>query len=383
MDIPVLNYADFMSDDISRRDEFCRRLYTSLSSLGFVKIRNHSISDEILDEAFEWSARFFSLPLESKLFAAHPVLPNPHRGWSCVGQEKLSVIRQGKAVFDLKESFDQGPTNDPLYPNIFPPPSVLPGFQPFMEEFYEKCHELHLSLLSAIALSLSLSLPSSLDINIDATFLTRRCGINSSELRLNHYPATKISDLDLENGNKMRISSHTDFGTITLLFQDGVGGLEVEEQKKGNGKDGDGEEGGEGIYIPVLPSPATSTSSGDGEGGDEGENGIGRELILNVGDCLQRWTNDRLRSANHRVTLPPHLKSPSCPSPLPLKNSNDGSLLSEIIVPDRYSIAYFGKPDRDAMVSAIPELVGADEEVKYKGGMTAWEYNQSRLLQTY
>ncbi|KAL4882709.1 hypothetical protein BJY04DRAFT_38797 [Aspergillus karnatakaensis] len=337
MDIPVLNLGDFVDGDQPRQDDFCRRLLASLSTLGFVKISNHSISDKVLDDVFEWSRRFFSLPPESKRQAAHPVNPNPHRGWSCVGQEKLSVIRQGKAVFDLKESFDQGPADDSLYPNIFPLPTTLPGFQPFMESFYTQCQDLHLSLLRAIALSLSQ----------EETFFTARCGDNSSELRLNHYPAAEISDL--QSGDMMRISSHTDFGTITLLFQDDVGGLEIESQDK------------PGVYIPVLPSPPSSPSASSAS--SPSSLGIGKELILNVGDCLQRWTNDRLRSANHRVTLPLTLHGAT--------------------VPARYSVAYFGKPNREISVAAIPELLGKGEKVKYSGDMTAWEYNQSRLLQTY
>ncbi|KAL3477309.1 hypothetical protein BJX99DRAFT_246271 [Aspergillus californicus] len=332
MDIPVLDFSDFCEGSQAQQDDFCRRLYASLSSFGFVKLRNHTIPDDVLEQVFDWSKRFFSMPLESKLQAAHPVQANPHRGWSCVGQEKLSVIAQGKAVFDLKESFDQGPQSDPLYPNIFPPEPTLPTFRPFMESFYERCQSLHLQLLAAIALSLSLH----------PAFFIPRCNINSSELRLNHYPATARTALN--DGSKMRISSHTDFGTVTLLFQDGVGGLEIEDQVEG------------GKYIPVLPS-------GNGEGG--------REMIVNVGDCLQRWTNDRLRSANHRVTLPVGMKMDSASS------TSGGE------VPDRYSIAYFGKPNRDVSVAAIPELMRAGEEVRYEGAMTAWEYNQSRLLQTY
>ncbi|KAL5341107.1 hypothetical protein BJX70DRAFT_74794 [Aspergillus crustosus] len=341
MDIPVLDFADFNSGISTRQNDFCRRLLAALSTLGFVKIKNHSIQDEVLEQVFEWSKYFFSLPLESKLQAAHPIQANPHRGWSCVGQEKLSVIRQGKAIFDLKESFDQGPASDPLYPNIFPPPTTLVGFQPFMESFYTSCQSLHLTLLRAIALSLSQG----------ETFFTSRCSVNSSELRLNHYPATTTSNL--QSGNMMRISSHTDFGTVTLLFQDSVGGLEIESQEHS------------GVYIPVLPSAPPSPSSADISKQKHG----GKELILNVGDCLQRWTNDRLRSANHRVTLP--LSSTS-------KKEEEPE-----IVPARYSVAYFGKPDRDASVCAIPALVSKGEEVKYEGGMTAWEYNQSRLLQTY
>ncbi|KAL2847613.1 hypothetical protein BJX68DRAFT_108509 [Aspergillus pseudodeflectus] len=372
MDIPVLDFADFAHGSQAQQDGFCQKLHASLSTLGFVKIRNHSIPDETLDEVFEWSKKFFDLPLEDKLQAAHPVQANPHRGWSCVGQEKLSVIRQGKAVFDLKESFDQGPQSDPLYPNIFPPPTTLPHFRPFMERFYESCQTLHLHLLTALALSFSLP----------PTFFTARCSRNSSELRLNHYPpATCAADLDaLADGSMMRISSHTDFGTVTLLFQDGVGGLEVEDQDRS------------GVYIPVLPTARSGSGDGD-EGGEGGR--VGRELIVNVGDCLQRWTNDRLRSANHRVTLPVGMKTKGGSSAgsgsrswsgsgaAAGGSSSNGGTFHTHEVPRRYSVAYFGKPDREALVGAIPELVRDGEQVKYGGTMTAWEYNQSRLLQTY
>ena len=118
-----------------------------------------------------------------------------------------------------------------------------------MEDFYERCHDLHTRLLSAIAESMDL--PSS--------FFSRQCGKNSSELRLNHYPSATRHDL---SDGKMRISSHTDFGTITLLFQDSVGGLEIESQNE------------KGKYIPIASGGKT-------------------ELILNVGDCLQRWTNGK------------------------------------------------------------------------------------------
>ncbi|KAL3460866.1 hypothetical protein BJX64DRAFT_173855 [Aspergillus heterothallicus] len=357
MDIPVLDFEHFAHGSQDQQDDFCRRLHASLSTLGFVKIRNHSIPDETLDEVFDWSKKFFGMPLDDKLQAAHPVQANPHRGWSCVGQEKLSVIRQGKAVFDLKESFDQGPPCDPLYPNIFPPPTTLPDFRPFMESFYESCQSLHLQLLSAIALSFSLP----------KTFFTARCARNSSELRLNHYPPAKCADL--ADGSMMRISSHTDFGTVTLLFQDGVGGLEIEAQDE------------VGVYIPVLPTGAAVNEEGR-EGGGSGKGQ--KEVIVNVGDCLQRWTNDRLRSANHRVTLPVGMKTNGGRSSVKDPgNGSDSALRIDNVVPDRYSVAYFGKPDREALVGAIPELVRDGEQVKYGGTMTAWEYNQSRLLQTY
>ena len=140
--------------------------------------------------------------------------------------------------------------DDILYPNIWNNEADLPGLRMFMEDFYERCHDLHMRLLSAIAESMDLP----------QSFFSRQCAQQSSELRLNHYPSASYRDL---SEGKLRISSRTDFGTITLLFQDSVGGLEVESQaEKGN-------------YISVA-------------------SGGKIELILNVGDCLQRWTNGEI-----------------------------------------------------------------------------------------
>ncbi|RDW90309.1 uncharacterized protein DSM5745_02084 [Aspergillus mulundensis] len=293
MKVERLDYADFLSEAPDRQEAFGQHLYAALSQLGFAKITNHPIPKDIILELFSW----------------------------------------GKAVLDLKESFDMGPKDDNLYPNIWSDESDLPGFRAFMENFYAQCDALHLQLLSVIARSMKLPDPDS--------YFAALCAQNSSELRLNHYPAVPRRDLDLDPTNgtgNMRISSHTDFGTITLLFQDSVGGLEVEDQTQP----------GQGQYLPVTADNCT-------------------DIIINVGDCLQRWTNDRLRSANHRVTLP--------------RGLGDGD--GEGLVDDRYSIAYFGKPSRDVSVGTLTTILRPNEDAKYCEEMTAWQYNQSRLLQTY
>lgn len=192
-----------------------------------------------------------------------------------------------------------------------------------MEKFYEQCHATHMQILEAIATSLK----------APPTTFSTICNNNTSELRLNHYPPVSTSDL-LQGKN--RISEHTDFGTITMLFQDTVGGLEIEDQAN------------LGSFFPVEARDQT-------------------ELILNVGDCLQRWTNNVLRSASHRVVMPEHLKS----------------VESEEKLPDRYSVAYFGKPDREMLVSSMPEFVSASTPARYTDKLTAWEYNQLKLNRTY
>ncbi|KHN99775.1 Oxoglutarate/iron-dependent oxygenase [Metarhizium album ARSEF 1941] len=323
--VRTLNFADFLHGDLSRQDLFCRHLVECLSTVGFVKLVNHGLSDEELRQAFEWNRRFFSLPLSAKAKAAHPHGPNPHRGYSYVGQEKLSKVkdyekgsRDAVEVHDVKESFDQGPARDELYPNRWPDEEDIPNFRAFMESLYERFHHIHQEILRALGLGLGLG----------PAFFSDICDQNASEVRLNHYPGCEESVL--RHGAR-RISEHTDFGTVTLLFQDAVGGLEIEDQDA------------PGQYLPVPFEGAS-------------------EMIVNIGDCLQRWSNDKFRATSHRVVLPP---------------GSGGAW-----VRDRYSVAYFGKPNRSQHVGTLPELLPRGAEPKY-ASITAWEYNQKKLKLTY
>lgn len=255
-------------------------------------------------------------------------MANPHRGYSHVGQESLSAISgfekgilNESITEDVKETFDLGSSHDQLYPNIWIDDADLPGFRKFMTEYFDSCHAMHQKLLQALAVSFGLP----------EVFFESMCTDNTSELRLNHYPSVTFSDL--QKKGTCRIAEHSDFGLLTLLFQDSVGGLEVEVQDGSN------------TYLAVEPTTNT-------------------EIIVNVGDCLQRWTNNHLRSANHRVRSP-------------VAFPEEGSL------PDRYSIAYFGKPDRDAQVRTIPEFLDKGEIAKYTEKMSMWEYNQAKLGRTY
>ncbi|WZH45754.1 clavaminate synthase-like protein [Fusarium acuminatum] len=351
MGIPLLDFRAYAQGNETEKARFCQDLRQTLATYGFARLRGHNISRVTIRELFSQAQRFFALPTAVKTKIAHGPAPNPHRGWSAVGKEKLAELpklnaaRDGeRGVYDVRESLDLGSEQDTVTPNLWVPEADLPGFREFMCDFYEQCHLMHILLLQAVALSFSL----------DPQCLARQCQKdktdNPSELRLNHYPATRAASLAA--GNKtMRISPHTDFGLITLLFQDSVGGLEVERQELEH----------RGCYIPVEAS-----ASADDDAVDDFSSST---MILNVGDCLERWTNGLLPSANHRVTLPPRLKNQQDP---------------DAIAPDRYSVAYFGKPDRQASVCSLPEfLLGEGDVPKFTEPMTAWEYNQSRLLHTY
>jgi len=174
---------------------------------------------------FELAKRFFSLPEEIKLLAPHPKSGTHHRGYSPIAMEKVSQhindetaleAHRAKAP-DVKESFESGRENDEVMPNIWLPDGVLPGFKEACLEFFWDCYELQKSVLKAIALGLSLP---------EDYFLPFHTAPDN-QLRLLHYPS--ISAKDIQNDVATRIGAHSDFGTLTFLFQDSVGGLEVED----------------------------------------------------------------------------------------------------------------------------------------------------------
>ncbi|KAK1992234.1 Clavaminate synthase-like protein [Colletotrichum falcatum] len=217
-----------------------------------------------------------------------------------------------------------GNMSDPLFDNMWLPEEDCPGFRRDMERFYQECREQHLVLLEALELGCSSTLGFTPDFR-------GRCRDSVSECRVNHYPATR-SHL-LKNGCN-RISPHADFGTLTLLFQDGVGGLEIEDQ------------GRLGRFFPVTCADHY-------------------ELLVNAGDVLQRWSGDYFRSVNHLVTLPAEFK--------------DGD--EDRPVPERTSVAFFAKADREADVGTM-EGFGAQANKTYEH-MTSLQYNQLKLKLTY
>ncbi|KAJ5970954.1 Oxoglutarate/iron-dependent dioxygenase [Penicillium vulpinum] len=217
---------------------------------------------------------------------------------------------------DMKESYDIGSEQDPLYSNIWPPTGVQDGFQETISSFFAVCYEAELMILDAISIGLGLPVHSLRELHTAQT----------NELRLTHYPEVDRADF----ANATRIAAHTDFGTITLLFQDNVGGLEMEQPP------------GSGVFVPA-------------------DSGGPHECIVNVGDCLQMWTG--LHSARHRVHL--------------AKSENQGNM-----VPARFSIAYFAKPDRAALLRPLLDSL-VDNSKPVQKVLTANEFQHMRIEGTY
>lgn len=191
-----------------------------------------------------------------------------------------------------------------------------------MEDFYDKAFKMELQLLSALAIALGVSEEHMRSLHNHA----------ENEFRILHYPAVDASEL--ADGTSTRIAEHTDFGTITMLFQDSVGGLQVEDQTE------------LGTFRPIESSKPT-------------------ECIVNIGDSLQRLSNDTFKAACHRVTYPPAIKA------------GDNA-----VIPERYSVAYFAKPNRHASLLPLKEFITEETPCKYDS-VTAWEWNNSRIAKLY
>ncbi|KAI0917161.1 hypothetical protein AcW1_007571 [Taiwanofungus camphoratus] len=304
--IPILNFGPFL--DGSAKQEVADAMFESFRDIGFVYLVNHGLPKEKIDTMFDWSKRFFAQPYATKMLAPHPPSGAHHRGYSAPGMEKVShevfdaeqLAKARAKAPDVKESFECGREGDSNMSNIWLPDGTLPGFKEACLDFFWACHKVEITILRALALGLQLS----------EDYLEKYHTAADNQLRLLHYPSVPITKLD--NEEVARIGAHSDYITVTLLMQDSVGGLEVENPKK------------PGEFKGAPP--------------------IEGAIVVNAGDFLMRCrcpclhnsmrilsmvllhfegSNDTIRSTIHRVRAPPNLIT------------KDG------MTPERYSIPYF------------------------------------------
>ena len=236
-----------------------------------------------------------------------------------MSKEEVEKDRAGNP--DLKETIEIGKEGIPDHPNQWPDQLDAEGadFKLVMQEMFLQCKEAYRLVMSAIAQGMGLS----------ERFFDEYTKDGDNNLRLLHYPPVK-REVFLKNKGQERVGAHTDYGSITLLFQDMSGGLQVQSQ--------------EGEWLDVTPIEGT--------------------MIVNAGDLLTRWSNDEIRSTRHRVVEPP---------------SKDKSVEE---YPARYSIAYFCNPDFDKWIEALPGTWEEKGGKKYEG-INSGEYLVQRLAATY
>ncbi|KIJ69413.1 hypothetical protein HYDPIDRAFT_106017 [Hydnomerulius pinastri MD-312] len=327
--LPIVDFASFGDGTTAEALEIGQKLYEACRDVGFAYLINTGILQSEVDDIFVWSKKFFYLPPDTKHLAPHPPEGWKHRGYSGVGVEQVSQMVFDPTELaairarapDFKESFDLGCADNPRLENIWLPETCLPGFREAATSFFSICRAFQMEKLMR-ALSLGLNLPGSGD------FLEKYHQEAENQLRLLHYPAAPAEVF--ARGRKGRIGAHTDFGTATLLFQDDVGGLEVESPH------------GSGQFVPVPPIPGA--------------------VVFNIGDFLMRWSNDTLKSTLHRVRAPP----------------DDGTGM----VKERFSIPFFMSADSDLLIDCLPGCWDESRPKKYEP-VTARAYIDMRLNATY
>ncbi|KAG9227981.1 thymine dioxygenase [Amylocarpus encephaloides] len=338
-DIPLIDFGPFLNGSAGDRTQVAASIDVAFKSHGFIYLRNHGINQRKVDECFRWSKRFFDLTeLEKNM---QPSQSQSHyRGYSGVGNEKV------REHICIKEGFGCGNPVDRSQPNIWPPEELLPGFRAFMENFFGECTNLVHQLL--YSLSLVLDLPSS-----DA--LSGSHVLSVFNLDLIHYP--RVPTQLLHAGTIARLPAHSDLGTLTLLFQDDIGGLEVADLASANAENS-AEFEKHGSFKPVKPLPGT--------------------VIVNVGYLLMRWSNGRWKNTIHRVVGP--LKSMAVRDD-PRSTKPDISSLEDT-TPERYSIPFSAIPDPETMIEALPGCWSEDVPKRWKP-INAGNYFRRKLESIY
>ena len=254
-EIPVIDVGVLYTDAQRGLPEVAAAMRDAAERAGFFYVRNHGIGRELIARTEAIARRFFAQPLAAR----QSVAPGTHhRGYLRIGEAKMHT----KARPDLKESFiwglDVGP-DDPDYlagnrmigPNNWP--SFMPEMRAALNEYLDAANACAQVLLQAFATSLG----------VEPERFTRNFSKPVSRGALVHYPAQEPDAGEKQFG----VSPHTDYGVITLLHQDDVGGLQVSNRR--------------GEWLTAHPIEDT--------------------LVINVGDLLARWTNDRFKSTPHRV----------------------------------------------------------------------------------
>ena len=289
-------------------DGFAQKLGHSFEEYGFAIIADHGIPDELIHRAEEKAKAFFALPDEVKR-KYHIPGGGGARGYTPFGIETA----KGATAFDLKEFWHVGRDlaeghkfRDHMPDNVWP--SEVPGFKDTFQELFAAFDRTGLKILKAIARVLK----------IDEDYFIDTVRDGNSVMRLLHYPP-----IQSEPGSNVRAGAHEDINTITLLLGAEEAGLELLTR--------------DGRWIPVAPKPG--------------------ELVVNIGDMLQRLTNGVLRSTTHRVVNPP-----------PERRGFS-----------RYSMPFFLHFRSDFCIETLPDCISAERPNLYPVPITADEYLQERL----
>jgi isopenicillin N synthase-like dioxygenase len=289
------------------RNAVARQIDTACTEIGFFQIVGHGLDAGVESAAWQAAHDLFALPDDRKLAVAIP--PGDAYGYGPYGVERLAASLGAHTPPDLKETFSIGPfeaapagLGDPAAAFVYSPnrwPAGLPGIDAVFRAYYDELAALVERVMAAMAVGLDL------DDAWFVPFIDR----HTSALRVLHYPDPRGQPVE---PGQLRAGAHCDYGTLTLLRQDAaLGGLQVRDVH------------GAWHDVPSVPGA----------------------YVVNVGDVLARWTNDRWRSTVHRVVVPPGDTTERC---------------------ERYSIAFFHNANWDARIGCIPTCLAEGATPRYE-----------------
>ena len=273
--IPVIDVEAIHGADEGRLIQLAREFFSAYATTGFSYIVNHGVAEKLVDQVFAASKRFHDLPRETKMAVE---LNHNHRGFIPINtstdvNSQLADVKHPNQSESFMVMREDAPGSAPVRageylagPNQWP---ELDGFRDHVMAYNAEMTGLAQKLVNIVKLAL----------NTDETFVDH-FRTPTTWLRLLYYPANDLQDAQsLEQRGVFGSAPHTDFGCLTLLAQDSVGGLQVQTTNK------------QWIDVPKLPG----------------------SFVVNAGDMLQRWSNGLLRSTPHRVINVSGKARYSCP----------------------------------------------------------------------
>ena len=318
---PIIDIEPLRTGDATQRQGVARRIDEACRDIGFFGVTGHGVDESLVQACYEEALAFFDLPLEEKLLVRQPALEIV-RGYIPQGAGALAAAEEDRAVLpDLKESFTIGP----LVAHPVPSEDMAPlraanrwprrpaGLRPAWEHAYRAFEGLARHLMYACAMALGL----------DEDWFDRRMDRHFSVLSALHYPGRHEAPAP----GQLRSGAHTDFDALTILRPDEAPGrLQVMTKA------------GVWAEAPLVPGA----------------------FIVNIGDLLARWTNDRWVSTLHRVVNPPGADA---------KRSR------------RLSLGYFQEINPEVEVSALPGTAGAGNPARYPPITAGALHNEKFLRQ--
>ena len=305
--VPMIDISPFVDESERGKQDVARAIAEACENIGFFAITGHGVPAETVTALRRLSHDFFSRPMEEKLRAEHAIAATP-RGYRVLAGEALGRAGGREAEPDLKEFYHIGPDSWPdeayyvspegqryFIPNLWP--EAPAGFREAALDYYRAVETLEGHVLHACALALDL----------EETFFDDKVDRHVTAMRINHYPA----QAEPPPAGQIRAGAHTDYGMMTILMgENEPGSLQVRTLA------------GEWIDVETRPE----------------------FFVINIGDLMMRWTNDRWVSNDHRVVNPP----PEVASTV-----------------SRISIGFFHQPNYDAVIECIPTCTGPGRPARY------------------